>query len=106
MVLLSSDSSKAAASSAAFVSVDESKYTIILAARTQMSDTLRRFHQLKEALESMSACPTSQSVRYGVRVLAEVGLVEALCVAVSKQSGDLLLQNRSNHLGQLLAVGD
>lgn len=32
MVLLSSDSSSAVANSAAFVSVDESKYTIILAA--------------------------------------------------------------------------
>lgn len=39
-------------------------------------------------------------------MLAEVGLVEALCVAVSKQSGDLLLQDRSNHLWQLLAVRD
>lgn len=37
MVLFSSDSSKAAASSAAFVSVDESRYTIILAARTKES---------------------------------------------------------------------
>lgn len=55
---------------------------------------------------TVSACPTSQSVRYGVRVFAEVGLVEALCVAVSKQSGDLLLQDRSNHLWQLLAVRD
>lgn len=53
-----------------------------------------------------SAGPTGQSVRYGVGVLGEVGLVEALCVAVSKQSGDLLLQDRSDHLWQLLAVRD
>lgn len=52
------------------------------------------------------ACPTSQTVWYGVRVLAEVGLVEALCVAVSTQSGDLLLQDRSHHLWQILAVRD
>lgn len=108
MVRFSSDSSKAAASSAAFVSVDKSKNTIILAAGTQKSNThiVSSIHQVRKALMFVSACPTSQSVRYGVRVLAEVGLVEALCVAVSKQSGDLLLQNRSNHLGQLLAVRD
>lgn len=48
--------------------------------------------------------PTSQSVRYRVRVLGEVGLVEALCIAVSEQPGDLLLQHRPDHLRQLLAL--
>lgn len=40
MVLFSRDSSRAAASSAALVSVDESRYTIILAATTEDSESL------------------------------------------------------------------
>lgn len=48
--------------------------------------------------------PTSQSVWYGVRVLGEVGLVEASGIAVSKESGDLLLEHRPHHLRQVLAL--
>lgn len=48
--------------------------------------------------------PTSQSVWYGVGVLGEVGLVEALSIAVSEQPGDLLLQHCPDHLWQLLAL--
>lgn len=39
-------------------------------------------------------------------MLGEVGLVEALCVAVSKQPGDLLLQDRPDDLRQLLTLRD
>lgn len=37
-------------------------------------------------------------------MLGEVGLVEALSVAVSEQPGDLLLQHRPDHLWKLLAL--
>lgn len=47
---------------------------------------------------------TSQSVWYGAGVLGEVGLVEALSIAVSEQPGDLLLQHRPDDLRQLLAL--
>lgn len=43
-------------------------------------------------------------MRYGVGVLGEVGLVEALSVAVAEQPGDLLLQHRPDHLRKLLAL--
>jgi len=52
----------------------------------------------------MSKLLTSQSVWYRAGVLGEVGLVEALSVAVSEQPGDLLLQHRPDHLRQLLAL--
>lgn len=39
-------------------------------------------------------------------MLGEVGLVEAHGVAVSEQSGDLLLQHRPDCLRQLLALRD
>lgn len=48
MVLFSRDS-RAAASSAALVSVDESRYTIILAARTEDSESLE-YHILSLSL--------------------------------------------------------
>lgn len=47
---------------------------------------------------------TSQSMWDGAGVLAEVGLVEALSVAISEQPVDLLLQHRPDHLRQLLAL--
>ena len=43
---------------------------------------------------------------YGVGVLGEVGLVEALSIAVPEQSGYLLLQHCPDHLRQLLALRD
>lgn len=50
MVLFSRDSSRAAASSAALVSVDESRYTIILAARTEKSGS-PEYHFLSSFLQ-------------------------------------------------------
>ena len=39
-------------------------------------------------------------------MLSEVGLVEALSIAVAEQPGDLLLQHRPDHLRQLLTFRD
>ena len=39
-------------------------------------------------------------------MLGEVGLVEALSIAVSEQPGDLLLQHGPDSLRQLLALRD
>ena len=49
--------------------------------------------------------PTSQSVWYRVCVLSKEGLIETLGIAVSKQSCNLLFQDRLQCLWQVSTLG-